>query len=83
LAECPEEITRLVEQFGRNIDSYRESRYKEAQLRKEFIDPFFEALGWDTANRAGKAEKIARFSEVHVVERNPQTKCIAQSCHAC
>ncbi len=56
MAECPQEITRLVEQFGRNIDSYRESRYKEAQLRKEFIDPFFEALGWDTANRAGKAE---------------------------
>ncbi|MFH1549813.1 MAG: N-6 DNA methylase, partial [Planctomycetota bacterium] len=56
MADCPAEITRLVEQFGRNIDSYRESRYKEAQLRKEFIDPFFEALGWDTANRAGKAE---------------------------
>ncbi|MFH1821635.1 MAG: hypothetical protein ABH852_04245 [Methanobacteriota archaeon] len=38
MAECPAEITRLVEQFGRNIDSYRESRYKEAQLRKFHYD---------------------------------------------
>ena len=61
MAECPAEITRLVEQFGRNIDSYRESRYKEAQLRKEFIDPFFEALGWDTANRAVRPKKLPVF----------------------
>jgi hypothetical protein len=29
---------------------------KEAQLRAEFLDPFFEALGWDVTNRQGWAE---------------------------
>ena len=56
MAECPKEIARLVERFERNIDSYRAPGYKEAQVRKEFIDPLFEALGWDMANKAGKAE---------------------------
>ncbi len=31
--------------------------YNETQLRREFIDPFFEALGWDVTNKAGYAEQ--------------------------
>ncbi len=52
----PREIQDLTERFTRNLDDYRSGRYKEAQLRKEFVDPFFEALGWDVANRQGYAE---------------------------
>jgi len=50
------EIIRLVENFDRHRDEYHAAAYNEAQVRKEFIDPFFEALGWDMANRSGKAE---------------------------
>ena len=53
---APKEIIRLVENFDRHRDEYRAAAYNEAQVRKEFIDPFFEALGWDMANRSGKAE---------------------------
>ncbi|WP_241980984.1 N-6 DNA methylase [Cryobacterium sp. TMT2-23] len=28
-------------------------KYQEAEARSEFIDPLLDALGWDTANRAG------------------------------
>jgi predicted type IV restriction endonuclease len=52
----PQEIARLVETFERNIESYRQGRYNEAQVRKEFIDPFFKALGWDMDNERGYAE---------------------------
>ena len=31
-------------------------QYNETQLRREFLDPFFEALGWDVYNRKGYAE---------------------------
>ncbi len=53
---APKEVIRLVEQFERNLDSYKSGQYNEAQLRKEFLDPFFSALGWDMDNAAGLAE---------------------------
>jgi hypothetical protein len=52
----PASIAERVETFHRNLDSYRNPDYKEAQLRREFLDLYFEELGWDVANRAGHAE---------------------------
>lgn len=52
----PKEITQLVERFDCNRESYRSSQYNETQLRREFIDPFFENLGWDVTNKQGYAE---------------------------
>ncbi|HXX20165.1 MAG TPA: DNA methyltransferase [Candidatus Acidoferrum sp.] len=52
----PDAVVDLVEAFERNLDSYRSVLYKEAQVRREFIDPFFEALGWDVQNRRKYAE---------------------------
>jgi len=52
----PKEIVRLVETFERNIESYRQAPYNEAQLRRQFIDPFFKTLGWDMDNEQGWAE---------------------------
>jgi hypothetical protein len=52
----PETIRQLVKRFEDNLASYRSSRYNEAQLRREFLDPFFEALGWDVFNKQGYAE---------------------------
>ena len=43
----PPEIIELVERFERNAQAYRSTQYNETQLRREFLDPFFEALGWD------------------------------------
>lgn len=50
---APEIIKKLVEQFSQNRESYRSGKYNEAQLRQEFLDPFFEALGWDVYNKNG------------------------------
>lgn len=52
---APDSIVQLVGQFTRNRDAYRSGRYNEAQLRQEFLNPFFEALGWDMFNRSGYA----------------------------
>ncbi|MEW5717165.1 MAG: type I restriction enzyme HsdR N-terminal domain-containing protein, partial [Chloroflexota bacterium] len=50
-------IGERVELFARNREQYRGAEYKEAQLRREFLDPFFEALGWDVTNKQGWAEQ--------------------------
>ena len=57
MKEPLKQISGLVERFERNIEAYHSPAYNETQLRREFIDPFFEALGWDVTNKAGYAEQ--------------------------
>jgi hypothetical protein len=57
MKEALKQVSSLVERFERNIEAYQSRAYNETQLRREFIDPFFEALGWDVSNRAGYAEQ--------------------------
>ena len=45
------EIEDLVRKFKRNHRDYTSKRYNETQARQEFINPFFEALGWDIYNK--------------------------------
>jgi len=52
----PDSIRQLVERFDEHRDSYRAGKYNETQLRREFLDPFFETLGWDVFNKQGYAE---------------------------
>jgi len=39
---APEKIKRPVEVFERNLPAYKSPGYKEANLRSEFTEPFFE-----------------------------------------
>ena len=52
----PQEILKLVERFESQREAYQSGKYNEAQIRAEFIDPFFRALGWDVHNEQGYAE---------------------------
>ncbi|RPJ12132.1 MAG: restriction endonuclease subunit M, partial [Desulfobacteraceae bacterium] len=52
----PDRIKKLTETFDCNLESYKKGIYNETQVRREFIDPFFEELGWDVANKQGYAE---------------------------
>ena len=55
MSSTPEVILQLVETFDRNIDNFKKQTYNEAQVRQQFLNPFFEALGWDMQNKAGIA----------------------------
>jgi len=55
--QAKQDVKKLVERFRYNIDVYKKSAYNETQVRREFIDPFFEALGWDVSNKQGYAEQ--------------------------
>lgn len=52
----PPRLFELIQKFTEHREAYLRPEYKEAQLRKEFIDPLLEILGWDVANAAGYAE---------------------------
>jgi hypothetical protein len=53
---APPIVLDLVERFDRNRDACRSPDYNETQVRREFIDPLFAALGWDVWNEGGLAQ---------------------------
>ncbi|MCK4330546.1 N-6 DNA methylase [candidate division WOR-3 bacterium] len=66
-------IGKLVKRFGENISQYKKLNYDEANTRTDFIDPFFENLGWDVANKQGYAEQyreVVREAKVIVAGKH-------------
>jgi len=70
----PKEIKTLVERFERNREAYHSTEYNETQLRREFIDPFFEALGWDVDNEQGYAEAYKDVIHEDAIKMGGATK---------
>ena len=50
---APGIIADLVKRFEDNLETYLSGSYNEAQVRQEFLNPFFDALGWDVYNKKG------------------------------
>jgi len=47
-------IEKLVERYQRERHLFQKATYNESQLRIDFLDTFFELLGWDVSNKTGK-----------------------------
>ncbi|MBF8295115.1 MAG: type restriction enzyme Eco57I (Endonuclease Eco57I), partial [Bacteroidetes bacterium] len=71
---APKEIIKLVERFERNRDQYTSGNYNEAQLRQEFLNPFFSALGWDVENQQGYAEPYKEVIHEDAIKIGSATK---------
>ncbi|MGL4562447.1 MAG: Eco57I restriction-modification methylase domain-containing protein, partial [Brevinema sp.] len=56
--DAKQKITSLVEAFKSHEHEYLKITYNETQVRREFIDPLFEILGWDVGNEANKKQKV-------------------------
>lgn len=53
---APDIIKELVQRFEEQKAVYLSKNYTETPVRRDFIDPFFKALGWDIDNNEGYAE---------------------------
>ena len=73
-AEVREAIKNLVDKFSRNLESYQGQDYKEGELRIEFINPFFDALGWDVENKDGAAEQYKKVIHGYALRVGLTTK---------
>jgi len=69
-------IKNLVQKYHSNRDAYLKSTYNETQLRADFLDPFFELLGWDIKNTQGKPtnEREVLLEEPLKADANSNTK---------
>ena len=62
-------LTQLTDLFERNRKQYNTSAYDEANTRTDFIDKFFELLGWDMRNEQGYSEQyreVVREDKVRI-----------------
>lgn len=48
-------IQDLIKKYKADRDHYLTNKYNETLLRSDFLDPFFELLGWDIKNNSGKS----------------------------
>ena len=55
---APPIVHELVAKFAEHQEQYKRGDYNETQLRRDFLDPLFAAMGWDIDNRKGYAEKF-------------------------
>src|SRR6185436_14172092 len=60
-SQAKDAVALLVAKFQDNLADYKRITYNETLTRIDFINPFFEALGWDITNRQGLP---AAFCEV-------------------
>src|SRR3954451_22474618 len=51
-----QKISNLTERFEDQIATYKKPDYNETLIRRDYIDPFFKALGWDVDNSQGYFE---------------------------
>jgi type I restriction-modification system DNA methylase subunit len=54
--EAFQKISELTERFEDQIATYKKPDYNETLIRRDYIDPFFKALGWDVDNSQGYFE---------------------------
>jgi len=71
---APAKVYELVERFERNLEAYKQGKYNETQVRLEFINPLFEELGWDIANKQGYAEAYKEVVHEDAVKVGGATK---------
>jgi type I restriction-modification system DNA methylase subunit len=63
------DIQSLVKKFEQDKNHYLQKGYPEAQVRIDFLNPFFDALGWDIENKAHKPP----YERDVIVELSPET----------
>ena len=67
-------ISELVTRFDEQFESYKNASYNETLTRRDFIDPFFKALGWDIDNEHGYAESYREVIHEDRVKVGKETK---------
>jgi hypothetical protein len=56
---APDSVRQLIARFDQDRKVFLSGDYKEEQLRLEFLNPFFAALGWDMDNKQGLSDLSA------------------------
>lgn len=67
----PPALLELINKFDHNLEEHTSSAFNEDTAKSQFIEPFFELLGWDVNNRAGKPEAWRDVLRQHSIPSGP------------
>lgn len=67
-------IKELVEKFKSNYKQFHSSDYNETLTRQDFINPFFEYLGWDISNKEGLSQTYREVIHEDKLKIGKETK---------
>ena len=77
IEDCKNQISVLVDAFGKGHKEFSNNKYSEAQLRIDFINPFLKCLGWDVDNETKKTQlyrEVIQEESIDVEQENKITK---------
>ena len=73
-------LKELIDLFEHNIKQYKGKHYDEAKTRVDFIDKFFELLGWDIRNIKEYSEQYREVVREDKIEIKGKVKAPDYSC---
>src|ERR1700733_1079510 len=77
---APAEIVELVTRFAEHFETYNTGNYNETQLRRDYLDGFLKALGWDVDNSQGFAEAYREVIHEDAIRIGSHLKSPDYSC---
>ena len=67
-----EKLLSLIHKFEKDKHHYLSKGYLEAEVRQDFLDPLFDALGWDIGKKKNSGPHTQRCPEIMGVKREAE-----------
>ncbi|KJJ39307.1 Eco57I restriction-modification methylase domain-containing protein [Aequorivita vladivostokensis] len=77
IEECKEQLKELVDAFNKGHAEFTDSKYSEAQVRIDFLNPLLKCFGWDVDNEAKKTQlyrEVIQEESIDIEEEDKITK---------
>lgn len=58
LAATKSQVRNLIQEYNDNLPQCQNAPYNETEVRVDFVNPFFQLLGWDVLNTAGLPQHL-------------------------
>lgn len=76
--ESFEQLKALVDAFKKEYDILKDSQYKEAQLRNDFLNPLLKTFGWDVENESRKTQFLREVIQEEGIDVEEDDDTIAK-----
>lgn len=61
-------LLKLVEAYQKHFKQYNRPDYNETEVRNDFVNPFFEILGWDVQNKKNLPQHLREVKHEALIQ---------------
>ena len=72
-----ERLAKLIKAYQKHFSQYKKAEYNETEIRNDYVNPFFEILGWDVNNKKNLPQhlrEVKHEASVYVEEEGTMKK---------